>query len=329
MYTQPGQPPTRGFGGRLYFYNAKDKTVPVEGQLVVYAYDDSADGTPAKSPSRKFGFTPEQFTQHYSPTELGASDSVWIPWDELGGVRKSITLLPVFTSSSGQVVMGEQSINVLPGKAPENPEPARQGYFAPLSSNEPQGVRPSRRPAKAPPSPADSWQQTHTFEPNTTNQPQLVDDHPAADEHDQATGPASRNARRPAERRRRHQCDRAGAQADRRRTSTLWLRRRGNRQCRRHLQLVSYVRDPRLQKHQPRDQIPFVLRRHRAPQDRNLPLHFHLHRTRILQLGDSGQMVLDAQIGAGSDGGGRRGEGHAVGPTARARATAGAGETWR
>lgn len=175
MYSQPGQAPTRGFGGRLYFYNAKDKTVPVEGQLVIYAYDDSADGTPAKMPSRKFGFTPDQFTQHYSPTELGASYSVWIPWDELGGVRKSITLLPVFTSSSGQVVMGEQSINVLPGKVPENPEPARRGYFTPLSSSETQGVRQvAHHQVQATAEPArDSWQQMHTYEPNAASQPQL------------------------------------------------------------------------------------------------------------------------------------------------------------
>ncbi len=175
MYTLPGQAPTRGFGGRLYFYNAKDKAVPVEGQLVVYGYDDSQDGTPAKTPSRKFGFTPEQFTQHYSPTDLGASYSVWIPWDELGGIRKSITLLPVFTSSSGQVVMGEQSINVLPGKAPETPEPARQGYFMPLSASEPQGVRQAayNQPQTATGPARDSWQQSHTFEPNATQQTQL------------------------------------------------------------------------------------------------------------------------------------------------------------
>jgi hypothetical protein len=175
MYTRPGQTPTRGFGGRLYFYNAKDKTVPVEGQLVVYGYDDSKDGTPAKTPSRRFGFTPEQFTQHYSPTELGASYSVWIPWDELGGDRKSITLLPVFTSSSGHVVMGEQSINVLPGKAPENPEPAQQGYFTPLSSSEPQSVRPVayNQPQAATGPSRDSWQQTHTYEPSAAPQTQL------------------------------------------------------------------------------------------------------------------------------------------------------------
>ena len=47
VYTQPGLPPTRGFGGRLYFYDAHDQPVKVEGQLVVYAYDDSPEGTPS------------------------------------------------------------------------------------------------------------------------------------------------------------------------------------------------------------------------------------------------------------------------------------------
>ena len=173
MYTQPGQPPTRGFGGRLYFYSAKEKTIPVEGQLVVYGYDDSADGTPAKSPSRKFAFTPEQFTQHYSPTELGASYSVWIPWDAMGGVRKSITLLPVFTATNGQVVMGEQSINVLAGKAPENVEPTRQGVFSPISTYKPNGVEPVAYNQPQAGDSRDSWQQNHTFEPNATNRPQL------------------------------------------------------------------------------------------------------------------------------------------------------------
>ena len=174
MYTQPGQPPTRGFGGRLYFYNAKDKPVPVVGQLVVYAYDDSQDGTPSKTPSRKFAFTPEQFTQHYSATELGASYSVWLPWDPVGGVRKSISLLPVFTATSGQVVMGELSLNVLPGKTPESPESAPKGHSAPLSSAEPQSVRPVAYAVAAPGVPSrDSWQQMHTYEPSANNQTQL------------------------------------------------------------------------------------------------------------------------------------------------------------
>ena len=46
IYNEAGKPPIRGFGGRLYFYDKNEKTVPVEGQLIVYGFDDSCDGAP-------------------------------------------------------------------------------------------------------------------------------------------------------------------------------------------------------------------------------------------------------------------------------------------
>ncbi len=115
MLNSDGKKPTRGFGGRLYFYDAANKAVPVEGQLVVFAYNDQKPGGDSKSPDRKYAFTPEQFTQHFSPTELGASYSVWIPWDEVGGEQVEVSLVPVFTATSGQLVVGQSSKNLLPG----------------------------------------------------------------------------------------------------------------------------------------------------------------------------------------------------------------------
>src|SRR5262245_42363586 len=116
ILTQTGKPPTRGVGGRLYFYNDKNQAVPVEGQLIVYGYDESQPTHPQGDPDRKYAFTPEQFNSHYSATDLGASYSIWIPWDPSGGDQKSISLVPVFTATSGQIVMGQQARNVLPGK---------------------------------------------------------------------------------------------------------------------------------------------------------------------------------------------------------------------
>jgi hypothetical protein len=115
VYNQVGQPTTRGLGGRIYFYDAKNQPVAVEGQLVVYAYNDTHSDGPSKTPERKFAFTPEQFTQHYNPTELGASYSVWIPWDAVGQPQMDLSLVPIFTSSGGQLVIGETSHNLLPG----------------------------------------------------------------------------------------------------------------------------------------------------------------------------------------------------------------------
>ena len=115
MLNTPGQKPTRGFGGRVYFYDGQNKPVPVEGQLVVYGYNDNKQNGESKTPDRKFAFTPEQFTSHYAPTELGASYSVWIPWDEVGGEELDISLVPIFTAASGQLVVGQSSKLLLPG----------------------------------------------------------------------------------------------------------------------------------------------------------------------------------------------------------------------
>jgi hypothetical protein len=114
VYTQTGKPQTRGFGARIYFYDEKEKAIPVEGQLVVYGYDDTQkQNSSSREPDRKFAFTPEQFTKHFSSTDLGASYSIWIPWDNAVNDHREVSLLPVFTTTSGKVVMGQTAVNVL------------------------------------------------------------------------------------------------------------------------------------------------------------------------------------------------------------------------
>ena len=77
--------PTRGFGGRIYFYNNKNEAVPVSGELVVYAFDDTNGISEGRRPDRKFVFKADQLTAYYSETQLGASYSIWVPWDRPGG----------------------------------------------------------------------------------------------------------------------------------------------------------------------------------------------------------------------------------------------------
>jgi hypothetical protein len=116
---QPGKPYTRGFGGRIYFYNEKSQAIPVEGELMVYGFEDKSgdlakgswpsDPQLASQDTKRFRFTPEQFTQHFSESQLGASYSVWIPWDVVGGPQKKIILCPMFISKAGRMVRGETS----------------------------------------------------------------------------------------------------------------------------------------------------------------------------------------------------------------------------
>jgi hypothetical protein len=145
VLNQAGMAPTRGFGGRLYFYDANNRPVAVEGQLVVYAYNDSKPGADGRTPDAKYAFTPEQFTTHYTPTELGASYSIWIPWDHVGAPRMEVTLVPIFTAASGQLVMGQSSHNLLagPGAPLNQPEPVRRSELPLAEMRRDPGVQPA------------------------------------------------------------------------------------------------------------------------------------------------------------------------------------------
>lgn len=127
LLTVAGQPPTRGFGGRIYFYNEKSQTIPVEGELVVHGFDETVKKATAGQeslPDKRFRFTAEQFTEHFSESDLGASYSVWIPWDSNEHTLKELTLIPTFVSSKGQAVQGAPAKVILPGRIGTQPGPA-------------------------------------------------------------------------------------------------------------------------------------------------------------------------------------------------------------
>lgn len=112
--TQTGRTPTRGFGGRLFFFDAQSHAVPVDGKLVVHAFDETS--IDSKDRVKKYEFTAEQFTKHYSQSDLGASYSVWIPWDAIGGEQKEISLVASFLTAEGKTVQSSPAKVRLPGK---------------------------------------------------------------------------------------------------------------------------------------------------------------------------------------------------------------------
>ena len=113
---RPGEKSQRGFGGRVIFFGRESEDpVCVEGQLVVYAYDEANSDPRTAQPSRRYIFPPEQFARHYSESSLGPSYSVWLPWDEVGGPRKNISLIARFEPTEGPRIIGEQTRHLLPG----------------------------------------------------------------------------------------------------------------------------------------------------------------------------------------------------------------------
>lgn len=120
LLSGPGQTPIRGFGGRLMFFNEADQpSIEVGGTLVVYGFDETNRDASNAVPDRKFVFTEEQLAQHHEKTRLGHSYNFWLPWDEVGGNQKEISLIARFMPKGGGVVVSEQTKHLLPGKPPE------------------------------------------------------------------------------------------------------------------------------------------------------------------------------------------------------------------
>jgi hypothetical protein len=113
---QPNQPGIRGFGGRIYFY-AKDNTDPIEidGSLAVYAFDADDISVNSQKPLRKFVFTADQFNEHMSKTSIGPSYSIWLPWGEVGGPPRRLSLIARFEGREGGTTISDPTIKLLPG----------------------------------------------------------------------------------------------------------------------------------------------------------------------------------------------------------------------
>jgi hypothetical protein len=150
ILTLPGKSPTRGFGGRFYFYNEKTQAIPVDGDLVVYGFDDTHKQKVSEDlneADKRFRFTAEQFTTHFSEGELGASYSVWIPWDEAYGPQRKIMLIPTFLTKDGRLIRGTAASLNLPGKSSEETTPGLiQQASASIPTSLPSQAADARRP---------------------------------------------------------------------------------------------------------------------------------------------------------------------------------------
>ncbi len=115
-----GEQPLRGFGGRIYFYGTDDEEpIEVEGQLVVYAFDEDHRDPTDNRPTRRYVFPPEQFSLHYSESEMGDSYSFWLPWGDTSGPQKQISLIARFEPLNGPTIVSQQTSHRLPGTLPE------------------------------------------------------------------------------------------------------------------------------------------------------------------------------------------------------------------
>lgn len=120
-FEKAGAKSIRGFGGRFYFYDANNEPVRVKGDLTVYGYDDNQQAPTSNDgkADRKFVFKADSINSHFSESALGESYSFWVPWDEVGGEEKTITLIPVFKTVDGHMPEAKPATMRLPGRRAE------------------------------------------------------------------------------------------------------------------------------------------------------------------------------------------------------------------
>lgn len=124
----PGQPPARGFGGRIMFFqDGREKPIKVDGTLVVYGFEEIKGQDQKVMPDRRYVFSPEELARCYSQSRLGHSYSIWIPWDEAGGPQRTISLIVCFTSRTGKTVVSQQSKMTLPGPRNDDQQKTSSG----------------------------------------------------------------------------------------------------------------------------------------------------------------------------------------------------------
>ncbi len=68
---QPGKPVVRGFGGRILFHGSdQQQAVPVEGKVIVYAYDNDRPNQEDPAPDKKYVFPASNLASHQSESKL-------------------------------------------------------------------------------------------------------------------------------------------------------------------------------------------------------------------------------------------------------------------
>lgn len=113
----PGKRPVRGFGGRVMFHGQDPQlTMPVDGSLIVYVFDDTDADPDNPRPDKKYVFTAEELARFEGDSALGPSYSVWLPWGPIGGYQKPVTLITRFEDAQGRIIMSQAAQATLPGR---------------------------------------------------------------------------------------------------------------------------------------------------------------------------------------------------------------------
>ena len=94
----PSGAPARGFAGQILFLGNRGGTpVAVDGEVMVYVFDDIGTDEERSAPIHQFRFDARAWNNHLKPGTLGPAYHCFIPYTRPGGMEANCTLRMRFT----------------------------------------------------------------------------------------------------------------------------------------------------------------------------------------------------------------------------------------
>ncbi len=113
----PEGAPCRGFAGQILFLGNKGGTpVAVEGEVIVYVFDDIGTEAEQAVPIHQFRFDAKAWNRHMKVGTLGPSYHCFIPYTRRGSHEANCTLRLRFTPTEGQPLTSDASHLTLEGR---------------------------------------------------------------------------------------------------------------------------------------------------------------------------------------------------------------------
>jgi len=143
---------SRGFSGQILFF-ANDEKLPVQvdGEVMIYVFDDQGSQEEQIKPIHQWRYPAESWNALLGKGPLGATYNVFIPYTRPGFHQADCTLRVRYTPKQGPTIYSEMVHIVLPGAKKKAKSPAEADGTASLTAAASSAGLPSELPGRQPP----------------------------------------------------------------------------------------------------------------------------------------------------------------------------------
>ena len=117
-----GNRATRGFSGQIHFFAGDKLSAQVDGEVMIYVFDDQGPEDEQAKPIHEFRYPAESWNALLGKGPLGATYSVFIPYTRPGFHQAKCSLRIRYTPKQGPPVHSEFVNVVVPGTTKSKPE---------------------------------------------------------------------------------------------------------------------------------------------------------------------------------------------------------------